>query len=348
MTNITLENVSFSYDNSTKTVDNVSCIIEPGEFVCLVGPSGCGKSTLLRLIAGLIKEQHGTITIGGRVVSNKKQYIPPEQRNVGLVFQQPSLFPHLTIAENIRFGISALPKASQQEITQRLLKKVGLEDQQHKYPHMLSSGQHQRVALARALAPTPDIVLLDEPFSNLDDVLRRQIRREMLQVLKETGIATIMVTHEPEEALIMADRMILMNNRGKIHQQGKPDDLHDNPKDINTANFFGPINILKGEVKNNTIATPLGKVPQKLIKEFKRKNNGTVKVVTRPEGILLCKNNKNASATVTDYSHTGAGWLITAKLIEGTEVSFHHIYGPRPNKGEKVALCFAESHIFIM
>lgn len=347
MSNIVISDVSFGYNANDMVLHSVSLTVQPGKFVCLVGPSGCGKSTLLRLIAGLERPLSGSISIGDMVVSNGSVlHMPPEQRSVGLVFQQPSLFPHLTVADNIAFGMQHLSRDEQQKRVAELLDKIGLEAQKFCYPHMLSSGQHQRVALARAIAPMPKVMLLDEPFANLDDVLRRRLREELVALLREYNIATLMVTHEPEEALMLADHMALFTPHGTIRQQGTPAIIHDTPIDIEAARFFGEVNIVSGTLSDNILATPIGTITWDVSMPA---HTTSVDVIIRPEGLRIAEEGQNGYPVhILSMRHTGAGWLIRAQDTEGKPFIFHHIYGKRPDVGETVSLMFSGSHMAVV
>ena len=216
-----LEGVGHSYDGVLEVVSGFSLGVGAGEIVCLLGPSGCGKSTVLRLAAGLETLQRGRIQLRGETVADGESGVgqPPERRNVGLVFQDFALFPHLTVARNVAFGLADLPEHQRGQRALEALAQVGMAAYAGSYPHALSGGQQQRVALARALAPRPSVMLLDEPFSGLDARLREQIRDDTLRVLKRSGAATLLVTHDPEEAMFMADRIYLMQ-AGKLIQSG--------------------------------------------------------------------------------------------------------------------------------
>ncbi len=280
MTALALDNVSHAYGN-LRAVDGLSLDLQSGEVVCLLGPSGCGKTTVLRLAAGLERLQRGQVLIAGRAVAGNGQEMPPEDRDVGLVFQDFALFPHLSVGDNVAFGLEGLEPAARRERVLATLSQVGMEDYRTSFPHTLSGGQQQRVALARALAPRPKVVLLDEPFSGLDFLLRNQIRDDTLHILKEGGTATLLVTHDPEEAMFMADRIALMR-AGKIIQLGRPVDLYCAPKDAFVASFFGNINRLEGVVMNASVRTPFGVVMAQGLSD-----GVAVEVLIRPEALRL-------------------------------------------------------------
>ena len=240
-----------------EVVRDVSLDVPAGQVSCLLGPSGCGKSTMLRIIAGVDRQDKGAVRIEGRTVSDEHVQVPPERRSVGLMFQDFALFPHLSVAGNVGFGL----KGPRDEIAARVreqLDKVNLAGFAEKYPHELSGGEQQRVALARALAPRPRIMLMDEPFSGLDNRLRDEIRDETLSVLKAEGTAVLLVTHEPDEAMRMADEILLMR-RGRIVQRGAPYNIYNAPVDKEAAAFFSDINVIHGVVKNMQTETPFGR-----------------------------------------------------------------------------------------
>jgi iron(III) transport system ATP-binding protein len=232
-----LEQVSVRYGDFT-AVREVSLQLERGHIGCLLGPSGCGKTSLLRAIAGFEPVSNGRIVLHGQVISEPGKQTPPEQRRVGMVFQDFALFPHLEIERNIGFGLSGLERRARQARVTELLQLVNLEQYARAMPHELSGGQQQRVALARALAPRPDILLLDEPFSNLDNELREQLAREVRSMLKESGVTAILVTHDQYEAFAMADRVTLMRE-GSVAQSDTPYNLYHNPVDEFVAGFIG-------------------------------------------------------------------------------------------------------------
>ena len=229
-----------------QVLDSVSFAIEEGEIACLLGPSGCGKTTVLRAIAGFIEPRDGSISIAGEVISNAAFVVPPERRGMGMVFQDYALFPHLSIADNIAFGLKGISRARKREVVAEVLELVELPDLGGRYPHELSGGQQQRVALARALAPRPRLLLLDEPFSNLDTDLRRQLSGEMRRILKKQGIAAIMVTHDQQEAFTFSDRLGVLS-AGRVQQWGTPEELFYQPATPEVAAFVGKGTLLEGE-----------------------------------------------------------------------------------------------------
>ena len=212
-----LDEISASYRTGDTVVDSVSLAVDQGQFACLLGSSGCGKTTILRTISGFQELQSGRIFLDGIEIANKERSIPPEQRNVGMVFQEHALFPHLNVKHNIGFGLGALDKASKTARVSELLELIGLSDLGEQYPHELSGGQSQRVALARALAPKPKLLLLDEPFSSLDRSLRETLGSQVRGILKQLGITAIMVTHDHREAFTLADSIGVMS-KGKLLQ----------------------------------------------------------------------------------------------------------------------------------
>jgi iron(III) transport system ATP-binding protein len=238
-------------------VDGVSLTVDRGEIVALLGPSGCGKTTLLRLVAGFERPDAGTVETACRVVADRSTWVPPERRRIGMVFQDYALFPHLTVAENVGFGLPRLARATR---VGELLEVVGLAELGGRYPHELSGGQQQRVALARALAPSPELVLLDEPWSNVDPFLRESLRTEVVQIVRSLGVTGILVTHDREEALSLADRIALMRD-GRIVQEGTAEELYFTPATRWSAEFVGAANLLTGRVERGMVTTALGSFP---------------------------------------------------------------------------------------
>jgi len=238
-------------------VDDVSLSIQPGQVTCLLGPSGCGKSTTLRMIAGVEMQDSGTIHVDGELICDTVYRVPPEQRSIGLIFQDFALFPHMTVGANVAYGLRHASRADREARARQLLDRVDLARYVDAYPHQMSGGEQQRVALARALAPRPRIMLMDEPFSGLDNRLRDGIRDETLSILKEEDTAVLLVTHEPDEALRMADEIALMRH-GKIVQQGAPYNVYTRPIDMASMAFFSDVNTVRARVQGALANTPFG------------------------------------------------------------------------------------------
>lgn len=250
------KDVRLSYD-AVEAVRGVSFVLEPGEIICLLGPSGCGKTSLLRLAAGAEQPDSGTVLLDDRVVAGDGVFIPPEKRNVGLMFQDFALFPHLSILDNVTFGLRHLDRQTARSEALMALQRVGLGDYGNKFPNELSGGEQQRVALARTIVPRPSIVLMDEPFSGLDQRLRDSVRQETQALLKETRASAMIVTHDPVEAMGLADRILLMRD-GELIQSGSPDELYSHPHDLQAARFFCDFTEVPGTITGHKIETPLG------------------------------------------------------------------------------------------
>jgi iron(III) transport system ATP-binding protein len=250
-----IRNLARSFGGA-RVVDDVSLSVMPGQVTCLLGPSGCGKSTTLRMIAGVEMQDSGEIYVDGELICDTVFRIPPERRQIGLMFQDFALFPHLSVGDNVAFGLKG-PKDEKRSRVEELLDKVGLKRFIDSFPYLLSGGEQQRVALARALAPRPKIMLMDEPFSGLDNRLRDDIRDQTLEILKEEDAAVLLVTHEPEEALRMGDEIALMR-QGKIVQRGAPYNIYNAPVDKQAVAFFSDINVISGTVKGALTDTPFG------------------------------------------------------------------------------------------
>jgi iron(III) transport system ATP-binding protein len=243
--------------DGTLAVDGASLCVDRGELVALLGPSGCGKTTFLRLIAGFERPDGGTISVADREVAGPQTWVAPEARTVGMVFQDYALFPHLTVAANVGFG---LPRRDRAARVQELVSIVGLAGLERRYPHELSGGQQQRVALARALAPSPELVLLDEPWSNVDPFLRETLRAEVAEIIRPLGVTVLLVTHDREEAFSLADRVALMRD-GTIVQEGTAEELYFAPASRWAAEFVGSANVLAGRVVGARVETPIGTFP---------------------------------------------------------------------------------------
>jgi iron(III) transport system ATP-binding protein len=280
-----LRNVCLSYPSprakSQAGVHGIDLTVSDGEIVALLGPSGCGKTTTLRLIAGLEKPDSGSIALRGDLVSDAGRFVSAERRKIGFMFQDFALFPHLTVLENVAFGLTHLHNGARRARALEVLAEVGLADRADDYPDLLSGGQKQRVALARALAPAPSILLLDEPFSGLDAGLRQSLRAEMVQVLRRLNCTAILVTHDAEEAMFMADRIALMRD-GLVEQIGTPAELYHQPATPFAATFFGEVNRFNAIVQKGECWTPAGMV------ETPGLACGTaVDVIVRPEQLQV-------------------------------------------------------------
>ena len=256
MARVELAGVSKAY-GAHQAVRGFSLAVESGECVALLGPSGCGKTTLLRLVAGFERPDAGIVEIDERPVAGPGCWVQPERRRVGMVFQDYALFPHLTVGENVGFG---LPRRERPRRVAELLATIGLDHVGGRYPHELSGGQQQRVALARALAPAPDLVLLDEPWSNVDPFLRESLRSEVVEIVRPLGVTVVLVTHDREEAFSLADRIALMRN-GRVVQEGTSEELYFAPVSRWAAEFVGAGNVLAGPVVSGLVQTALGAFP---------------------------------------------------------------------------------------
>ena len=310
-------------DNLTVVLDGKSVIseislrLEKGNIGCLLGPSGCGKTTLLRAIAGFVQPRRGEVRINGRPVAGSSPSVPAEQRGVGMVFQDFALFPHLTARDNIAFGMHEMAKTERQARIDEVVRTLEVADFQHKHPHQLSGGQQQRVAIARALAPRPDILLLDEPFSNMDIELREQIARELRMILKQAGMTTILVTHNQLEAFAMADEIGVIRD-GELLQWGTAFNLYHRPASPQIADFIGEGVFLDGTVLNDSeVATELGVLGG--LAPHGSAPQVQVSVLVRPDDIVH-DDNSLQTATVRDKVFRGAEFLYTLTLPSGARV----------------------------
>ena len=288
-----VRNLTRSFDGRV-VVDDVSLTIPPGQVTCLLGPSGCGKSTTLRMIAGVEMQDRGEIHVDGNLICDTVYRVPAERRRIGLMFQDFALFPHLTVADNVAFGLTGGAAAKRARV-EEMLDRVNLRRFIDAWPHELSGGEQQRVALARALAPNPRIMLMDEPFSGLDNRLRDDIRDTTLTILKDAGTAVLLVTHEPDEAMRMADEIALMR-QGRIVQQGAPYNIYNAPIDKAAVAFFSDINVIRGRVQGALTRTPFGEFLAPGVPDGQE-----VEIVIRPQHLKI------------DFDRDGQGPLPTAK-----------------------------------
>ena len=337
---IRLEQASKRYGGgAVVAIEQISFSVRKGEIVALLGPSGCGKTTTLRLIAGFEAPDGGLIEIGGRMVANERIFVPPERRGVGMVFQDYALFPHLTVHENVAFGLRHWDRERQRRRIAEALELVGLSELEGRYPHELSGGQQQRVALARALAPSPQVVLLDEPFSNLDADMRAQMRQDVQRILHEAGTTAIFVTHDQEEAFMIADRVGVLNE-GRLEQIDRPDVIYHTPATRFIARFVGSADFIPGLIQSEGIATELGTFPnQQGLSPGQR-----VEVMIRPDDVELV-DDRAGDATVVARQFRGSDNLYSVRLGSGRMV--HSCQGSTKivEPGARVAVKADPTHV---
>lgn len=337
-----ISNIRAAYDNAAPVVDDVSFVLQEGELGCLLGPSGCGKTTILCSISGFQDVQAGSIELAGRVISSEKNNIAPEQRNVGMVFQDHALFPHLTVAENVGFGLSKVAKKERTAQIDKLLELVGMQDYHQQYPHELSGGQSQRVALARAIAPQPKLLLMDEPFSNLDTELRETLGYEVRGLLKELGMTAIMVTHDQYDAFALGDQIGVMS-QGKLLQWDSSFNLYHAPNSRFVANFIGDGVFIKGRmVAKNTVITSFGEIRGEIINID---NAGPeVEVLIRPDDVAH-HSESPIRGKITRKAFKGAQTLYTITTPAGDTlmslVSSHDDY----EIGDTIGVCIEADHL---
>lgn len=339
------DNIAHAYGGDV-VLSDISLSAGDGEILCLLGASGSGKTTLLRLAAGLEALQAGTIALNGTILSQPGREVRAEDRKIGMVFQDHALFPHLTIAENVAFG---LPRANpdRDRIVERTLVDVGLEGLGDRYPHTLSGGQQQRVALARALAPAPSVILLDEPFASIDVTRRRQLREHARLALKQSGAITIMVTHDPEEALDMADKIAVMD-AGHVLQCGPPSDLYDAPATALVASLFGDAQTFEAKVSDNEAHFDYGSCP------LSSSNNELVEgdradLVIRPSSVTLSPAQGGSGLHVLDTRFRGSHWLVLVSAGESDKspLRVHMTDAPAFEEGAAVRVSIDPSGAFV-
>ena len=311
-----------------RAVAGVDLDVERGSICALLGPSGCGKTTTLRLIAGLERPDKGEVTVAGRTLSSSSEFVPPDKRRIGMVFQDYALFPHMDVATNVAYGLGRRPDP---EPVDHALALVGLADAAHRSVHELSGGQQQRVALARALAPTPDLVLLDEPFSNLDAGLRDRLRQEVQAILLEAGVTALFVTHDQEEALSLAERVAVMRE-GRIEQVGSPEEIYARPASRWMAEFIGEIEVLPGEARNGRAECELGSLP------VEGGAAGPVDVLIRPESLAVDLHGPQSAVTAEVVSRRffGHDQLVELRLPSGHVIRSRRLGFPPWHPGDRV------------
>jgi len=323
---LSIQNIACQYGTQS-VVHDFNLNIQRGDICCLLGPSGCGKTTVLRAIAGFHPISRGLIELDRRSISTTKQVLAPEQRNIGMVFQDYALFPHLSVCENITYGLKGMTEGAKEDICQEMLALVKLPELGNRYPHELSGGQQQRVALARALAPNPSMLLMDEPFSSLDVDLRRNLAIEVREILKSRNITAIMVTHDQEEAFAFADKIGVVN-QGRIEQWAPPFDLYHEPATRFVANFIGQGAFIPGHLLDgSTVATEIGMIQGNRCYDWLP--DTPVEVLLRPDDII----HEDSSVKRAEIMHkvfAGASSLYTLKLSTGSQVvaafPSHHDY----------------------
>jgi len=306
-----LRSVSCAYDPHRPAIRDISFSAREGEILCLLGPSGCGKTTILRAIAGFEPVRSGEIFLSGRRVSSSSEMIPTEERRVGMVFQEYALFPHLRVTDNIAFGLHHLSRAERTRQVQEMLRLTGLEGLERRYPHELSGGQQQRVALSRALVRNPVVLLLDEPFSNLDPDMASRMRQELHALLRRMKTTTILVTHDHDEAFAMADRIAVLNH-GVLEQMDSPELLYHIPSTPFVADFVGQADFIPGTVSQGMVHTELGEFPDTL----DCKDGTAVVVMIRPDDIHLVPTEGAGSRVLSRQFH-GSENLYTVSLPSG-------------------------------
>lgn len=313
---VEVKNIGCAYGQKS-VVSNLSFNLPPGDISCLLGPSGCGKSTLLRAIAGFHPVTAGEIRVAGHLISSASVNTPPESRKIGMVFQDYALFPHMTVSQNVGFGLHKTGTTLKQKKISTLLDLVNLGDLAHRYPHELSGGQQQRVALARALAPEPSLILLDEPFSNLDTELRKRLSLDIRDILKSQNISAILVTHDQNEAFAMCDQIGVIDN-GAIQQWDSPYNLYHEPANRFVASFIGQGSFIHGKAVNHeTFETELGKITGN--RAYNWKPGAKVEILMRPDDIVFSASSE-LKAQVTQKTFSGTSTRYRLKLASGTEV----------------------------
>ncbi len=312
-----LRNITCGYEPNTPTVRDLSLRLQPGNVLCLLGPSGCGKTTTLRAIAGFEQLSAGDIRLQGEVLASASVHLPPEQRRIGMVFQEYALFPHMNVKDNVAFGLYHWQAADRQARVQVMLDLVGLQGLELRFPHELSGGQQQRVAIARALAPKPLMLLLDEPFSNLDPDMTIKMRKELSRVLRQTQTTAILVTHDHEEAFAMADQVAVMHD-GVLVQCDTPETIYQQPSSSFVAEFIGQANTIPGIIQNEHVETEIGPITNQ--SDFE--SGSRVLVMIRPDDIQFTP------------SETGPG-RIESRQFQGSQT----LYAIRLQSGQLIHCC---------
>lgn len=339
-----LDGVSKSF-GLEEAICDVTLSVYPGELLTLLGPSGCGKTTTLRLLAGLDSPDSGSIYVDGRLVAGGDGFVPPEERDVGLIFQDFALFPHLSVAENIAYGIRDWPSEAVDRRVDELLKLIGLEGYRDYHPDALSGGERQRVALARSLAPEPSVLLLDEPFSNLDVGLRKEMREEVRRILKAAGVTAVSVTHDQEEALSISDRVAVMN-AGRLEQVGRPETVFQRPESRFVATFLGQSGFLSGTLEGGGIMTPIGRLGIDTIEGLGEAYEGAaIDVLVRPHDLRArpC-GEAAANGRIIHREYIGPSFVYRVELSSGDIVHCSHDHTDHLGLEQPVCVELAADH----
>jgi iron(III) transport system ATP-binding protein len=338
---LSVENLHLRYPGQGRdAIDGVSFSIEQGEIFALLGPSGSGKTSTLRVIAGFERTREGRVVLDGRVIEGDGGFVPPERRNVGFVFQDFALFPHLTVIENVMFGLGDLPARERRARAMEILERAQLVEQAGRRPRELSGGQQQRVALARAMAPRPHVILMDEPFSSLDPDLREDARNKIHRVFREHAMSAVFVTHDQGEALGFADRIGVMRD-GRLEQAGTPEDLYASPRTRFVAAFIGGANIVAGTGGGEWVQTAIGRVP------VAPEARGAVSVAIRPEHLeLLPPSAGEPSGRIVSRAFHGHDLTIRVEF-EGIDLTVWDDYRCPYRVGERVRVRAREKGVVV-
>ena len=337
-----LDGVSKGYGGAS-VIQELSLSVRDGELLTLLGPSGCGKTTTLRLIAGLERPDGGVVRLRDEPVAGEEAFRPPEQRDIGVVFQEFALFPHLTARENVAFGLVDRPEAERERRVDDLLELVGLTEHGAKHPEELSGGQQQRVALARSLAPEPRLLLLDEPFSNLDVDLRVEMREEVRRILKEAGVTAISVTHDQEEAMSISDRVAVMYD-GQLEQVDAPERVFQHPRSRFVASFLGHASFVAGSVEGDVVRTGLGSVPLERVHGLTAEYDGSeIDVLVRPDDVAA-RRAPDGNGEVVNRRYLGPTVLYRVELDTGDTIGVMHNHDEEVPLDEPVEVELAAGH----
>ena len=341
-----LDDVS-KYFGPEAAIDDLSLSVHEGELLTLLGPSGCGKTTTLRVLAGLERPDDGEVRLNGRVIADGEgTFRKPEHRDVGIVFQDFALFPHLTVAENVAFGLQDRDEDATEARVAELLELVGLEDQRDSKPAQLSGGQQQRVALARSLAPEPSVLLLDEPFSNLDVRLREQMREEVRSILKETGVTTVSVTHDQEESLSISDRVAVIN-AGDVEQCGTPEKVFQHPESRFVASFLGQASFLAGHFAHGAVETALGDFPASMVEGLTTEyENAEIDLLVRPDDLRATpvEADDGGNGEIIYRQYMGPSFVYRVRLDSGDVVHCQHNHVTDFELGQRVHVELVADH----